>query len=138
MAHLSGRSVVLAAAMAIVAASGCSSSNSPGTHPASSGPTATAGTVPDSVPNNPDKRNGVSLIGCAAVSGGWEASGAAMNPTSTATKYLITVFFTTSQATDQTYASTTVDVAAGKSTTWRVSAHFTADPSTVCVLRGVA
>lgn len=128
---------VMAGAIA-VAVTGCSSSSKgSASKPGSNGTATTVGTIPTVVPNNLDKRGAVALTGCAAARNGWEASGTATNPDKGATKYMITVFFTTNQATVEGDGTTTIDVAAGKAAHWKIDARFSADPSTTCVLRGV-
>jgi len=84
------------------------------------------------------KRKDVAVTGCASVPGGWEASGTVTNPAKGPTKYLITIFFITSQATVEASGMTTLDVPAHESANWRVSSDFAvSDPDTTCVLRGV-
>jgi hypothetical protein len=94
-------------------------------------------TLPVSPVNVVKKRKSVLLTGCAAASGGWQASGTATNPESTAAKYTITVFFTDQHATVENFAVTDVTVAPGQTAHWQASKKFTASPKSLCVLRGV-
>ncbi len=94
--------------------------------------------MPTAVANVVPLRQLVTLTGCDAEPGGWRAAGAASNPTSKAVTYTITVFFTTDQATVETFGKTTVTLPAQKSTAWTLPVLFAADPSTLCVLRAVS
>jgi len=138
------------AAVAAAALGGCGGSG----HPATAPTTATATTVvasattgstllrqnpiPTSVANVDTKRKDVVLTGCAAIPGGWSASGSALNPTKSTLTYKITVFFTTTAATDIDYAVTTVTVKPGVTQHWTASKVFSAPASMLCVLTGVA
>lgn len=93
--------------------------------------------VPTSVPNDPSARSAVSVAECAAVDGGWRASGTAAGSGDARRTYEITVFFTTSTATVLATGSTIVDVPAGGSADWTISESFTAPAGTLCVLTGV-
>ncbi len=143
----------LAAVAALVA--GCTSSSSPKKDSSSSGSVAPSsasatpaakvapvyqGKVPaaKSIGNLTTKRKAVTLASCAAEPGGWKASGTAKNTGTKQTSYTITVFFTTSKATVQSYAKTTVKVAPGLSAQWTAAGRFPAAKGTLCVLRGVA
>jgi hypothetical protein len=97
-----------------------------------------ATSVPTKVPNKPALRRNVTVSKCAAVSGGWAASGVAKNGGDSPTTYTITVFFTTKNATVIGTGSTKVTVDAGASKTWAVSKKMHAADPTLCVLRGVA
>jgi hypothetical protein len=101
----------------------------------SSGPTTT--TIPAHVANNDAARKNVIVKNCASSSGGWSAGGIVNNPSGSATTYTITIFFTSTGATDLGSASTTVPLAAHKSTLWSVKATFPAPSQVLCVLRGV-
>jgi hypothetical protein len=127
----------------VLLVSGCSSSShkiaSPSS-PVSSHPTPaiTAQPLPTgSIANDIDKRKAIAITACAAISGGWSASGTATNDSLVTATYAITIFFTTAQATVLDYATTTVKVAAGKSQKWSAAALFTAPKGMRCVLRGV-
>jgi hypothetical protein len=91
-------------------------------------------TVPLNVPNQVKLHDDVDMVNCGATKGGWSAGGTAKSSLRRSATYLITVFFTSSQATDLAYGSTSVHLAAGQSKLWSVQAAFDA-PS---VLRGVA
>ena len=153
------RLTLAVAALAAVAAlvAGCTSSGSAKDSQSSSRATAAApksasaapaakvapvyqGKIPaaKSIGNVVTKRKAVTLAGCAATAGGWKATGTAKNTGTKSAKYTITVFFTTSKATVQSYAKTTVDVAAGSSAQWTATRAFPAAKGTLCVLRGVA
>lgn len=129
------KSLILAVTT-VVAGAGCGSSSGSG-HRQAEGSTKTSGSVPTAVANNLAKRQDVTLTGCASAPGGWLASGTAHNLAKSSTKYSITVFFTTDQATVESYGTTVVDVSPGKDDPWKVLVRFQADPSTMCVLRGV-
>jgi hypothetical protein len=89
------------------------------------------------VPNQDAVRKNVTLKNCSSSSGGWSAGGVVNNPSGTATTYVITIFFTSTGATDLASASTSVPLAAHKSTLWSVNATFAAPSQVLCVLRGV-
>ena len=107
------------------------------TSKAAASPTVTQHPVPTSYANNLSKRKQVSLTKCAAVSGGWSASGVAKNPSTAPVSYTITVFFTTNGATVQDYARTVVRVPAGKSGNWTAQKQFSAPKPPLCVMTGV-
>ncbi len=83
-------------------------------------------------------RTQVAITSCAAVDGGWGASGTAKNPGTSAVTYDITIFFTSTGATVLDYATASVKVAAGKTENWTAAAKFAAPSNVLCVLRGVA
>ena len=89
------------------------------------------------VPDNLSLRHDVSMETCQAIAGGWEAGGSAKNTGKATTTYLITVYFTDTQATVVGYAQTHVKVAPGQSANWTASAQFAAPAKTRCVLSGV-
>jgi hypothetical protein len=89
------------------------------------------------IANDVGKRKSVTLTKCAAIEGGWSASGTASNPGTTAVDYAITVFFTNAAATVQDFTTASVTVAPGQSLTWTASKQFAAASTTSCVLRGV-
>ncbi len=74
---------------------------------------------------------------CAAVAGGWGASGTAANPGTSSVTYEITIFFTDSGSTVINDAQTRVTVAAGKTEKWSANAKFKPPSEVNCVLRGV-
>jgi hypothetical protein len=90
--------------------------------------------VPDQAGVRPD----VDLINCGQTKGGWSAGGTVQNSLRRRTTYIITVFFTSSQATDLASAVTSVPLAAGQSKLWSTQATFAAPGQVLCVLRGVA
>jgi hypothetical protein len=101
-------------------------------------PAVSTAPLPTSVPNNIPERKDVTLQQCAAVPGGWGASGVAANPGTTPVSYKITVYFTDTKATTLDYAQTTVTVPAGKTQPWTANKTFAPVPSKVlCVLVGV-
>ena len=154
--HLSLVAAVLAVPAVLVA--GCTSSSSstsaaksssgstaPAGHSASATPTTKAaaiyqGKLPaaKAIGNTVAKRKAVTLAGCTAMPGGWKATGTARNTGAKTASYTITIFFTTSKATVQSYASTKVQVAPGASKAWSAAGKFPAAKGTLCVLRGVA
>lgn len=93
--------------------------------------------LPSSIPNKPDLRRDVMIEKCAAIHGGWQASGVATNRASTTATYLLTIYFTDSSATVIGYGQTHVKVAPGKSSPWTVSSHFPTSGKVLCVLSGV-
>ena len=103
--------------------------------------TQTTGPVPSTVPLHvPDQqaaRNDVALLNCNAEVGGWSAGGTVKNSTAQQASYLITVFFTSAQATDLAFGTTTVVLGPGQGNLWSVSAQFPAPAGVRCVLRGV-
>lgn len=90
--------------------------------------------MPDEASVRPD----VQLINCGQTKGGWSAGGTVQNSLRRRTTYIITVFFTSAQATDLASAVTSVPLAAGKSKLWSTQATFAAPGQVLCVLRGVA
>jgi hypothetical protein len=126
----------LAAATLLCACSGGKHAN---TQPPSTLPpgVTNATDVPTNVPNNVQLRGNVQIGACKAVPGGWEATGTAINPTSKAITYTVTVFFTTRQATVVATGATKVDVKPGAHQPWAVRKSFAAPNPTLCVLRGV-
>jgi hypothetical protein len=97
------------------------------------------GDVPsvETINGDPDLRNDVVMAACAVASGGWQASGTANNPSSSARTLAIVVTFTDAQARAITSAKTSVTVAPGATESWSASAEFTAPAGTACVLSGV-
>lgn len=95
-------------------------------------------TVPANVANQDNVRKNVLLKNCAASPGGWSAGGVLNNPTGSATTYKITIFFTSTGATDLASGTTSVPVGAHGSELWSVQAKFAAPSQVLCVLRGVA
>ena len=102
----------------------------------SPGPTTTA--VPVNVANQDSVRKNVTMQNCSSSPGGWSAGGIVNNPSGSATTYVITIFFTSTGATDLASASTSVPLGAHKSTLWSAKATFAAPSQVLCVLRGVA
>jgi putative hemolysin len=94
--------------------------------------------VPISVPNQPAVRKDVALVSCGASTGGWSAGGTLKNSQGKTETYMITVFFTSPQATDLAFATATVTIDPGKSQLWSAKATFAAPSSVLCVLRGVS
>jgi plastocyanin len=144
------RSSVLAAATIVAGAvvlAGCSSGpkSAIGTTTSTAAGQATTTTslvvvpVPTSVPNVVADRKNVTLTGCAASLGGWGATGKATNPGSSAVTYELTIFFTTSHATNVNYATASVTVAPGATVDWQANKSFIIQsPPLSCVLRGVS
>jgi hypothetical protein len=100
--------------------------------------TGVAGIIPTSVPDDVSIRHDVDLINCTPTQGGWSAGGTVKNSSRRRTTYLITVFFTSKQATDLAYSMSTVRLEAGQAKLWSTSATFPAPAQVLCVLRGVA
>lgn len=141
----------------VLAAAGCTSSKGSGSKSSSAAPSSkavasttsgTAATVASptitqlplptgSVPNDTEKRKAVAVGNCAAVDGGWQATGTAKNDGSSSQTYAITIYFTTSGNSVLTQATTSVKVAPGKTENWSASAKFSAPKVVNCVLRGV-
>jgi hypothetical protein len=105
----------------------------PGLPPGVTGATS----LPSNIPNIVTLRKNVQVSSCAAVAGGWAATGTATDPGAAAAEYTITVFFTTTGATVIDAAQTKVSLTAGQSRTWKISEQFHAAPTMLCVLRGV-
>lgn len=106
-----------------------------------SSPTTTSDsttTVPANVPNQDNVRKNVILKNCASSPGGWSAGGVVYNPSGSSTTYKITIFFTSTGATDLASGSTSVPLNAHGSALWSVKATFAAPSQVLCVLRGVA
>ena len=94
--------------------------------------------MPANVPNQDAVRKNVILKNCASSPGGWSAGGVVNNPSGSATTYKITIFFTSTGATDLASGSTSVPLNAHGSELWSVKATFAAPSQVLCVLRGVA
>jgi hypothetical protein len=135
-----------AIAMAVVVAGCTSSSPKPAPTGASASSSATAATRPptqNQLPSPSAIRNDVKLhrqtaiTSCTSKPGGWQASGKSVNPGKNDVHLTITVFFTTTTATVLDYATTKVTVPAGGTAKWTAAATFPAQPTMLCVLRGV-
>jgi hypothetical protein len=87
--------------------------------------------------NDVHLRPGVFTTACHASAGGWRASGTVKNAGHTAHAFTMTVYFTDSKATVLASGQNTVQVAAGDSGTWAVTAKFFAPAAVNCVLVGV-
>jgi hypothetical protein len=139
----SSRVKLLSAALGIlglVSLAGCSSSPKASTTTTAKNHATTrpvTPSLPKTVPNKPNLRRYVSVQKCAAIQGGWQASGVATNPGSSSATYLLTVYFTDTSATVIGFAQTHVKVAAGKSSSWMASSQFRTSGRTLCVLSGV-
>lgn len=94
-------------------------------------------TIPTKVPNRPAKRAAVELTGCAATDDGWAASGTATAGQGRARTFVISVFFTTDQATVVEWGRTRVTVPAGERADWQVGVELPVQGELRCVLRGV-
>lgn len=94
--------------------------------------------IPDHVANQDAVRKDVTIGSCSAAPGGWSAGGTIKNTLGHDATYQITIFFTSTAATDLTYGETSTAVSAGKSGSWTVTAKFAAPATVECVLRGVA
>jgi hypothetical protein len=127
-----------AACIAAISLAGCSSS--PQASTTTTKPTSSSGSTPSlpkTVPDNPSLRHDVNMSTCQVITGGWEAGGTAKNSGTSTKTYLITVYFTDTQATVVGYAQTHVKVAPGQSAQWTASSKFAAPSQTRCVLSGV-
>ena len=143
------RAVTLGA-VAVALTAGCTSSSKKAVTPTktggttvssparATGPTLVQGTLPKSVANDKSLRSNVVLTKCAAVAGGWGASGTAKNPGTSDLTYTIVVYFTTTSSTTLSFAQTTVAVAPGKTATWSASKKFPAVAQMLCPIVGVS
>ena len=100
--------------------------------------TGEAGVIPTRVPDDVSIRHDVNLINCTPAKGGWSAGGTVKNSLRRRTTYLITVFFTSTQATDLAYSTSSVQLKAGQAKLWSTNATFPAPAQVLCILRGVA
>ncbi len=130
-------STTAAAGTTTTSTSGSGASTPSSTTSTTAGSAATT-TVPANVPNQDNVRKNVLLKNCASSPGGWSAGGVVNNPSASATTYKITIFFTSTGATDLASGSTSVPVSAHGSELWSVQAKFAAPSQVLCVLRGVA
>lgn len=98
------------------------------------------GPVPatEDIADNPDLREIVLQTGCAAVDGGWAATGTAENPGTGDVTYRVVVIFTDAQSRGVTSSTVDVPVAAGETADWTAAAEFSPPSGTQCVLAGVA
>ena len=132
-------------------AAGCTSSPHPGAarHGSQPSQAAPAGNekqvpgagvkVPTKIDNVVADRKNVTLTSCLSTQGGWSASGVAVNHGGSSTSYKVTVYFTDQEATVLGTGVSTVSVAPGRVSRWRIAAHLVAQPGgTRCVLVGVA
>ena len=94
--------------------------------------------VPETVPNEISARKDVAMQNCASTAGGWSAGGTVNNTLGHDATFHITVFFTSAQATDLAYGTTSVAVGSGQTKLWSVKASFTPPTQVLCVLRGVS
>lgn len=101
-------------------------------------PTLVQGKLPDKITNSVKIRQFVTQTKCAAIAGGWSASGTAKNPTAAIRTYKITVFFTTTKATTLNFAIATVKVAPAKTGTWTASKKFPAQKQMLCPMPGIS
>lgn len=132
--------VAATSAAGLVSLAGCTSHPEASTTTTTSAPSTTrpvTPTLPKSIPNKPDLRRDITIEKCAAIQGGWQASGVATNPAHASATYLLTIYFTDTSATVVGYGQTRVKVAAGKSSPWTVAAHFPISGKALCVLSGV-
>jgi hypothetical protein len=93
--------------------------------------------IPVSVPDDPRVRPDVQLINCGSTIDGWSAGGIVQNSLDRPVTMVITVFFTSTQASDLAASTTTVPLAKGQSKLWSTQAAFAAPSQVLCVLRGV-
>ena len=129
-------SAVLVVSALGVSLAACSGSNNPSSSTTTT--KAVPGSVPNNVPNQVRVRKDVQMINCGSSSGGWSAGGTIKNTLGHDATYNITVFFTSTQATDLAYGSTSVPVSSGQTKLWSVKSSFAAPAQVLCVLRGVA
>jgi hypothetical protein len=129
--------LVVAATVSALTLSGCSSA--PKATTTSSPPSSAMGSpsLPKTVPDVPRLRRNIRMVKCQAIPRGWEAGGTATNPGHATATYLVTVYFTDTQATVIGYAQTRVEVAPGQTAPWTASSRFAAPTKTRCVLTGV-
>jgi hypothetical protein len=121
-------------ASALVA--GCSSGGRP-IHNAAAVSNA-ASPIPTKIANEPNVRKNVVQTKCAAVPGGWGASGTATNPGKKNVTYKIVVHFTTTKATTLDYGQVLVPVKAGKTEPWAVTKQFHAQKQMLCPMPGIS
>lgn len=102
-------------------------------------PAITIGELPKpaDIGNDADKRAQVSITKCAAVDGGWSASGEVNNTGKKTADYTITVFFTSDRSTTIDSATAEVEVKAGETGKWEATKKFVTPEAMLCVLRGV-
>ncbi|WP_418058222.1 hypothetical protein [Pimelobacter simplex] len=98
--------------------------------------------IPAEVPNRQAKRAAVEMTGCAATDDGWAATGTAAGAGKARARagtrtFVISVFFTTDQATVVGWGRTRVQVPAGGSEDWTVAVDLPVTGDLRCVLRGV-
>lgn len=94
--------------------------------------------VPTKVANAPTLRKNIVQTACAAIPGGWKASGTAANPGKRPVTYKIVVFFTTTKATTLNYAETRVPVEPGKKANWTAEKKFPAEKQMLCPMPGIS
>jgi hypothetical protein len=91
---------------------------------------------PEQLTNDPALYRDVTLTGCTRTKDGWRATGTAANAGSEKAGYRIIVFFTDAQARTLDYARTSVEVPAGKTTTWTATRPLHLN-GVHCVIRAV-
>ena len=148
MTRVKGAGRLAAGALALVLATAlaaCTRSGdpvpTPGTGPATPPPTFSGVRHPlptgSALANDPELYGRAELTGCAAVSGGWKASGTLKNPGAAEVAAVIVVLFTDAQARAVDSATAEVRVSAGRTGTWSATRAFRAPEGTRCVLRAV-
>ncbi len=105
----------------------------------SAAPTAlpTQASLPPLAKNDVTARKQITQTGCAAVPGGWAATGTAKNPGSSPVTYKITIYFTTTSATTLNYAVTSVTVPPGQTAKWTARKRFKAQQQMLCPMPSV-
>ncbi|MGH3381795.1 MAG: hypothetical protein ACRDP6_44420 [Actinoallomurus sp.] len=104
----------------------------------SSAPAPAVNPLPTRIANQPDVRKNVVQTKCAAVPGGWSASGTATNPGKKDVTYKIVVHFTTTKATTLDYAQVLVPVKPGKTVPWTAKKQFHAQKKMLCPMPGIS
>ena len=94
--------------------------------------------VPTKIANQPSVRKNVVQTKCAAIPGGWSASGTATNPGKKEVTYKILVHFTTTKATTLDYGQALVPVKPGKTVPWTVKKRFRAAKQMLCPMPGIS
>lgn len=143
--RINGRQIAVgAAAICLATTTACTGGSGGSTATSSTGSSATPTTASSSgdfskpTANDVALRKNVTLSSCERHHGKSTASGTATNPTTSKITYHLTVYYTTTKATDLAAAWSDVTVPANGSAQWTASASFAYNPTVRCVLVGVA
>lgn len=94
--------------------------------------------TPANISNDAAKRAHVTLDTCTATDDGWQAEGTISNPTTSTSRYLITVFFSNTSGTVVGWSQTVTQATNEDHARWTAAAVFVAPSATICTIVGVS